>query len=167
MRNKFRLGAVVVFLLAVASITVASTSSSSGNSGDRGKRSVEVIRVTGIFVEESVSDLGEPGDSLGDQLAFTQDLFRRGEKVGIAGVVCTLMRLEPVGGTLHCVGTAQLPKGQITIQGLATLTGDEEGEPTQHFAITGGTGRYKTAHGVLTVVDVSETESQLTFKIIH
>ena len=104
MRNKFRLGAVVVFLLAVASITVASTSSSSGNSGDRGKRSVEVIRVTGIFVEESVSDLGEPGDSLGDQLAFTQDLFRRGEKVGIAGVVCTLMRLEPRAG--RCIASA-------------------------------------------------------------
>ena len=166
MRNKLRLGVVVAFLLAVASVTVVSASSSSGDSGDRGKGSVEVIRVTAIFVEESVSDLGESGDSLGDQLAFTQDLFRRGEKVGIAGVVCTLMRLEPMAATLHCVGTTQLPKGQITIQGLATFTGDEEGEPTQHFAITGGTGRYKAAHGVLTVVDVSETETQLTFKII-
>jgi hypothetical protein len=166
MRNKFRLSAIVALLLALP-ITVASASSSSGNSGDRGKRSVEVIRVTEIIVQEAGIDLGEPGDSLGDQFVSSSDLFRAGEKVGIDGVVCTIVRLVPmVSATSQCVATAELPKGQITVQGLATFSEETEGEPFR-LAITGGTGRYRTAHGEVIVQDVSETESRLTFKIIR
>ena len=86
----------------------------------------------------------------------------------MAGVVCTLVRLEPmVSATLQCVATAELPKGQITAQALLTFLGEEEGEPeTSIWAITGGTGKYKEAGGQLKSVDVSETEARLTFKII-
>jgi hypothetical protein len=109
-------------------------------------------------------DLGEPGDSLGDQSVFSQDLFRGGEKVGVSGVVCTLVRLEPrVSATLQCVATARLPGGQITIQGLPTFT---DGPSTFRLAITGGTGSYREAHGVAIVEQVSETEERITFRII-
>jgi hypothetical protein len=166
MRSKFRLGALVALLLAVP-ITVASASSSSGGSGDRGKRSVEIIRVTEMTVQEAGIDLGEPGDSLGDQFVFSGDLLRNGEKVGIDGVVCTIVRLEPmVSATSQCVATAELPKGQITAQGLLTFSEEAEGEPFR-LAITGGTGKYRTAHGEVIVKDVSETESRLTFVIIR
>ena len=166
MRNRFRVSAVVALLLALP-ITVASASSSGGDSGDRGKRSVEVIRVTEVVVQEAGIDLGEPGDSLGDQFVFSGDLFRGGEKVGIDGVVCTIVRLVPmVSATAQCVATAELPKGQITVQGLATFSEETEGEPFR-LAITGGTGKYRTAHGEVIVQDVSETESRLTFKIIR
>jgi hypothetical protein len=118
-------------------------------------------------VQEAEIDLGEPGDSLGDQFVTSSDLFGGDEQVGIDGVVCTLLRLEPmVSATAQCVATAKLPKGQITVQGLLTFSEETEGEPFL-LAITGGTGKYREAHGELKVVEVSETESQLTFKIIH
>lgn len=167
MRKKLRLGGVVALLLAVASLTVASASSSPTSSSAGDDNDVEVIRVNAITVQEAGIDLGEVGDSLGDQFIFSDDLFRRGEKVGIDGGVCTLVRLEPmVSASFQCVVTVELPKGQITGQFL--LTSAEETElRTDLVAITGGTQRYKEAHGQVRVVEISETEARLTFRIIR
>lgn len=166
MQRKLRLGWVVVLLLTVASFTGASASSSASSSAADDDE-VEVIRVTEITFQEADLDLGEVGDSLGDQFIFSGDLFRGGAKVGIDGGVCTLVRLEPrVSVTLQCLATAELPKGQITVQGLLTFTEETAGEP-DILAITGGTQRYKEAHGQLIVTEVSETEALLTFRIIR
>jgi hypothetical protein len=56
MRSKFRLGAFIVLLLAVASVAVASASSSSSSSGDRGMRSAEVIRLLAVVAQEEALD---------------------------------------------------------------------------------------------------------------
>jgi hypothetical protein len=167
MPKKLRAAGVVVLLLAVASITVASASSSSTSSSAANNGKVEVIRVTAITAQETFLDLGDTGDSLGDQIVFSQDLFRGGKKVGIAGAQCTLVHLEPaVSVTFQCLATAQLPRGQITVQGLLTFSEETEGVP-ERFAITGGTGRYRTVHGEVIVRNVSETEDRITFRIIR
>jgi hypothetical protein len=164
MRRKLPLGVLVILVLAVVSLPAASASSSQAGSSARDENDVEVIRVTAVTVQENELDLGEQGESLGDQFIFSDDLFRDGEKVGIAGGVVTLVRLEPmVSATLQFVATAELPKGQITVQGLATFT---DGPSTYRLAITGGTGRYKTAHGTLTVEE-TETGARLTFRVIR
>ena len=161
MTRKLRFGAVAVLLFALLG-----TGASASGTRDKNDDDVKVIRVTEIIVQEAEIDLGEPGDSLGDQFVTSSDLFRAGEKVGIDGVVCTLVRLEPmVSATSQCVATAELPKGQISVQGLLTFTEETEGEPFK-LAITGGTGKYKEAQGELKVTQISETESQLTFKIL-
>ena len=163
MRRRLPLGVLAILVLAVASLPAASASSSQADSSAGKDKKVEVIRLTAVPIQETELDLGEPGESLGDQLIFTEDLFRDGKKVGIDGGVATVVRFEPEAFTLQFVATAELPKGEITVQGLHTFT--EEDEP-QEFAITGGTGRYKTAHGVLTVVQ-TETGAQLTFRVIR
>jgi hypothetical protein len=165
MRRRLPLGVLAILVLAVASLPAASASSSQAGSSAGDDNDVEVIRVIAVTVQENFLDLGEPGDSLGDQLVFTTDLLRRGEKVGIGGVHCTVVRLEPmVSATTQCVATAELPRGQLAGQGLLTFT---EGPSTFRLAITGGTGRYRTAHGVLVVQEISETEDRLTFRIIR
>jgi hypothetical protein len=161
MRKNLKLGLLVAFLLAVVSLPAAAAPSAT-RSGDS---KVEVIRLISMTVEEVNLDLGEAGDSLGDQFVFTDDLFRGGEKVGILGVVCTAVRAEADAFSIQCVGTAELPKGQITVHGLITFSEATEGEPFE-IAITGGTGKYRTAHGVVTVTE-GETEDQLKFLIIR
>jgi hypothetical protein len=162
-RKKLKLGAVAALLLAVLSLPAAAASPSAARSSDDDE--VEVIRVTAVDVQDTFLDLGDPGESLGDQSVFSQDLFRQGEKVGTGGVVCTLVRLEPmVSATAQCLATAELPRGQITIQGLLTFT---DGPSTFRVAITGGTGRYRTAHGVASVEEISETEERITFRVIR
>jgi hypothetical protein len=164
MKQKLRLGSVLLFLLAVAAITVGPASSSGSGSGDDDH--VQVIRVHAVTVQEAGVDLGETGDSLGDEFIFSDDLFKHGKKVGIDGGVCTLVRLEPmVSATLQCIATAELPKGQITAQALLTFMGENEQPQSNVWAITGGTGKYKEAGGELKVVDISETESVLIFKV--
>ena len=160
MTRKLRFGTVAVLLFALLG-----TGASASGSRDKDDDDIKIIRVTEIIVQEAEIDLGEPGDSLGDQFVFSADLFRAGKKVGIDGGVCTIVRLEPmVSATSQCVATAELPKGQITVQGLLTFDAETEGEPSR-LAITGGTGKYRTAQGEL-IITGSETESQLTFKII-
>jgi hypothetical protein len=164
MRRRLPLGVLVILVLVVVSLPAASASSSSARSaGD--DDDVTVIRVTERIVQEADLDLGEPGDSLGDQFIFAGDLFRDGKKVGTDGGVATLVRLEPmVSATLQFVATAVLPKGQITVQGLVTFT---DGPSTFRLAITGGTGKFRTAQGVLIVDPISDTETLLTFRVIR
>ena len=76
------------------------------------------------------------------------------------------MREDPgVSFTLQCVVTAELPKGQIAAQGLVTFLAATE-EPST-VAITGGTGRYRTAHGELTLREITDTVDSLRFRIIR
>ena len=161
MTRKLRFGTVAVLVFALLG-----TGASASGPRDKDDDDIKIVRVTEIIVQEAEIDLGEPGDSLGDQFVTSSDLFRAGERVGVDGVVCTIVRLEPmVSATAQCVATAEFRKGQITVQGLLTFSEETEGDPFR-LAITGGTGKYKEAHGELKVVEVSETESQLTFKII-
>ena len=163
MRRRLPLAILAVLALAVAIVPGASTSSSAVRSSE--DDDVLVIRVTETTVEDANLDLGEPGDSLGDEFVFRNDLSRAGEKVGVDGGVCTVVGLEPmVSATVQCVATARLPRGQITVQGLVTFT---DGPSTFKLAITGGTGRFREAHGVLTIEEASDTEALLTFRIIR
>jgi hypothetical protein len=164
MRRRLPLGVLAILVLAIASLPAASASSSqAGSSAGKGKK-VEVIRVTEVSVQEAFIDVGEEGESVGDSFVFSSDLFRHGKKVGTDGGVGTFVRLEPDAFTVQFVATAALSKGQITVQGLGTLT---DGPLDIELAITGGTGKYRTAHGTLHVEDVSESQTVLTFRIIR
>jgi hypothetical protein len=164
MRTKLGIGLLILLALAILALPAASAPSPAGSRDDDDE--VEVIRVLATIVQEADLDLGEEGESVGDQFVFSEDLSRHGERVGISGATCTLVRLEPVSATVQCLATAELAKGQITAQGLVTFSEETEGEPFR-LAITGGTERYKEAHGQVTVVEVSETEARLTFHIIR
>jgi hypothetical protein len=99
-------------------------------------------------------DLAAPGFSIGDQLVF-QDrvLDRSGGQVGVQGGTCSITAVLPDGFQVHCVGTVSLPDGQIAFQGLVTNA------PEKRMAVVGGTGRYRTAAGELTVLELGENEA--------
>jgi hypothetical protein len=85
-------------------------------------------------VDFTVIDIGPQGDSPGDQIVFTDDLFdTSGRRIGHDQARCTIM----FRGEVLCDATFVLAgRGQLTIEG-ATLT----------FAVTGGTGQFKKARG--------------------
>jgi hypothetical protein len=57
------------------------------------------------------------------------------------------------------VVSARIGRDQLTVQGLAF------DQPTNVFAITGGTGRWRNAGGQVVVRGVSDTENRLTLYI--
>jgi hypothetical protein len=149
--------AVAVAVLAVGSVAPAA-GNGGGHDGHGHGHGHATVRVLSVNTEESFVDVGEPDFSLGDAFVFTSDLSRHGDPVGHTGVVCTVTSVAREES--QCVGTASLPGGEITIQGL--LAGEPE---VFSFPITGGSGRYEGAEGTLEVRELSDTEELLTFHL--
>jgi len=163
MSNKFRVGALIALILAVSGITAASASSprhkSSHHRGDG--KSVQVLHLTSRTVQETPE--GTEAPAVGDQFAFSDDVFKGDRKVGILGGVGTVVRIEGGALTVQLVVTAQLGRGQITTQGLVTFT--ETGGGEFRLAITGGTGAYRTAHGEVFVTETDD-EDEVMLKLV-
>ena len=124
-----------------------------------------ILRLVATENQFEFLDFLTPGPSLGDELVFSERLSQRGREVGEAGVVCTVT--EVVGPydvlMLQCIGTLSLRRGQITLQGLIEVQGEEDPGPFT-VAITGGTGAYRGAGGEAVVRDVGdETIYKLRF----
>lgn len=89
---------------------------------------------------DTVVDLAEEGDTIGDTLAFSNPLFDadNAEEVGTAQGSC--VRTAP-GKSWECTWTNMLADGSIVVQGPFFDTGDST------LAITGGSGKYSGASG--------------------
>jgi hypothetical protein len=172
MGTKFRLFAVLALALIIGVVSLVSTA---GGAKKNGKK-VEIINLATRTDQEADLDLDPSGPSLGDRFVFSDNVFRGDRQVGMLGAECTVTRLEPnpvpagqepTSATVNCVGTIQLPKGQVTVQGLITFS--EEAGDRFTIAITGGTGAYRTAHGQATVTENEDEDApdRLRLKLIR
>ena len=92
-----------------------------------------------------VIDVGEPGDSVGDILAFDQPLLdEQGKQVGNNSGTCIRTR---VAHSFQCQWTLTL--GNDSIQ----VAGREVDKGSSHIAIVGGTGRYAGITGQMESVN--------------
>ena len=164
--RRFIAAAVAVIVLASGGVALAN-----GDSTEFPARtgSKHVITVAGKTTQLNLVDLGEPGFTLGDQIAFSDDLLGKpnGKPAGVDGGACTLIRVidaDAQTGTVQCQVTYSLKGGQVTTQGLLTLTnGGFLG--TQVAAITGGTGLYRGARGESKLEFVLPGELSITLRI--
>jgi len=104
-------------------------------------------------------DLGDPGPSMGDQIISHDLLFDpSGRPAGHDGVSCTIT--DPAGGPeAECTATFALSGGQLATQFLNTPP------PVKHFAVTGGTGRYRKARGEAVLVENGDGTGTVTFNL--
>jgi hypothetical protein len=121
------------------------------------------LQLTGKVVAVQKVDLGDAGDTLGDQQIISMDVFAGPKRVGESHVVCTVVRVQPGLTTTQCDNVTSLPDGQITASGLVTSAQEETTPFVQ--AVTGGTGAYKQAHGQLTVAEAGPQPATLTFDL--
>lgn len=108
----------------------------------------------GKFISISHTQNGAPGD----EFIFSANLRSHGHKVGTLSAICTLM----LHGKLQCQGTFKLLGGTIT--GSALLPANEPDGATDHIAITGGTGTFRGASGVIDSTSISDNVSR---DVIH
>jgi hypothetical protein len=109
---------------------------------------------------ENYVDLGTAGFSVGDLLVFQDTLLdQKGATVGTQGGFCTITAVLPDGFQTHCVGTASLPEGQISFQGLTSNA------PVKPLAVTGGTGTYQSATGDLILTENGDDTGTLRIRL--
>jgi hypothetical protein len=145
-----------VFLVTLLLATLSFASFASARTDD-----VTVVHLTARVVENQAVDVAPEGEapSLGDYFVASENLFRDGRRVGFGTVICTFARLEHPPSAVQCQITGRLGSDQLTLQGVSF------DQPTNVFAITGGTGRWRNAGGQAVVRDISESEQRVTLFI--
>jgi Dirigent-like protein len=115
------------------------------------------------FIDNPPKAAREGDVSQGDMFVFTGRLSRRagGPQIGRTHGVCAITLAAGQRSQSQCTATVGLRGGQIAAQGV-TSAGD-----VLTFAITGGTGRYRTARGTVTSRDINDQLSKLTFHVIR
>ncbi len=94
-------------------------------------------------ITDTVVDIGPPGDSLGDQLAFGNPVYDANDQQRVGRDSGNCVRTV-VGKQWECYWTTFLPGGQITVEGPFYDSGQDS-----TLAITGGTGAYADVGGEL------------------
>jgi hypothetical protein len=106
---------------------------------------------------DAVVDLGETGDTIGDMLAFGNDLYDEANSDLVGRDQGQCFRSNP-GMSWECVWTNILDDGSITVEGpFYDDLRDVE------LAITGGTGAYSNATGTMTLHARDEAGTELEF----
>jgi allene oxide cyclase-like protein len=132
--------------IAVATAIAAGGFAWAGSAGSAAPRGT--IRLYEHDTSQAQIDLGDKGESPGDQFVFAGDVFDRkgGTKLGRLGGLCTTVSPSE---TL-CTATVKLHGGQIASQILAA-SAKLFGGKTVAGSITGGSGIYRHARGYFTV----------------
>jgi hypothetical protein len=151
-RTKLRLYSAVLATVALGVLVSGTAVATAAGDGKR------TLRLVATEIQSEFLDLGTPGPSLGDEFVFSETLSRHGREVGVSGGVCTATQVVPPYDvlTFHCVATLSLRRGQITLQGLIEVQGEDDPGPFR-AAITGGTGAFVGAGGEAVIRGVNPT----------
>jgi len=106
---------------------------------------------------DAVIDVGEPGDSIGDMLAFGNDLYDADNATLVGRDQGQCFRSNP-GMAWECIWTNILEEGSLTVEGPFY---DDLRDVS--LAITGGTGDYAGATGVMTLHSRDDAGTELEF----
>jgi hypothetical protein len=107
-----------------------------------------------------LTDIGEPGLSAGDLIDVHDTLHRGGRTVGDEVGSCVVVEAT---GLSNCTGVVRLGADTITYAFVNAPP------PDKVLAITGGSGRFRTAHGDGTLVENGDAGNTgtLTLRLIR
>jgi hypothetical protein len=138
----------------VIAISTAATLVASGLALAKGEMDFTVVeRAT----TDTVIDVGDTGDSIGDMLAFGNDLYDADNSAVVGRDQGQCFRSNP-GMAWECVWTNILEDGSITVEGPFY-----DDLRDVDLAITGGTGAYAGAGGLMTLHSRDEAGTELDF----
>jgi hypothetical protein len=160
-RTRFGVHAAVLAIIALGALLLNSPAAAADH-----KKGKKTLRVVGVEKQFEFVDVGTPGPSVGDYFAFSEVLFIRRKEVGESGGECKITQAMPPYDvlTFHCVATLSLRRGQITLQGLIEVQGEDDPGPFR-AAITGGTGAFRCACGEAVIRQRSPTRAVYKLRI--
>jgi hypothetical protein len=149
----------VVLVVAAVVVVAVGAAGAALAAGGAPRSDGRTLQFTIEFSDFFLLDLGEQGSSKGDQLIQDDRLLNAsGDEVGHDGLACTVT--DPSQPEAACQGSFSLPAGQISVQFLNAPP------PIKIGAITGGTGRYRSARGQIKIVEpATGNRGSITFSI--
>jgi hypothetical protein len=168
MAKRLAVVAAALGMLALLVSAIGPAVAGNGNDGDE--------RVTLRLAEKAADDqqfttqvdVGPKGFSVGDyEVLEGEPVYNRAltKQVGAVTGDVLIVSIEGQSVTVEPDVTFDLEGGVITVEGPITFS-EQDFDPVQELAVTGGTNAYKTAHGELHI-DISGEEGFLfTFKLI-
>jgi hypothetical protein len=150
MRSKVVVAGTVATVVAGTVLTVSAA---------QGERAAPRITVVEHAVSDALVDLAPDGDSAGDLLTFANPVYDRtnSRKVGRDQGSCIR---TVVGKAWQCSFTTWLGKGSLTVEGPFY-----DAHPSV-MAITGGTGAFSRARGVMHLAARNSQGTAFTFRFV-
>jgi hypothetical protein len=137
-----------IVIVALALLAFVASAGAAGRKPVDGKVGRTVERTTAFRFVGSAT-----GNELGDYVVLaTQEFDTKGQQIGTGNYVC--FRTVP-DHLRSCTGIYDFGGSLLTVQGLYRDDG------TGLFAITGGTGRYRAAHGWMELLDTTTPDGQV------
>ncbi len=141
---------------------------SSGGPAAAGHGGGSTLNLTTRTDQFAFVDQGAPGPSVGDQLVFSDTVYRNGTEFGTSVSTCVMAKVTATTATCAQVVAFALPDGQLTLQGI-TVGPNRPPKPGEQFgfalAVTGGTGAYRTASGDADGLDLGGGEERYTIRL--
>lgn len=150
MRSKIVIWGTLATIVAGTLLTVTAADA------DRAANRVTVVERA---VSDSVVDLAPEGDSAGDLLTFANPVYDRSNSRKVGRDQGSCIRTV-VGKAWQCSWTTWLPKGSLVVEGPFY---DTRGST---MAITGGTGAYARARGVMHLKAANDQGTAFRFSFV-
>ncbi|NYD40212.1 allene oxide cyclase family protein [Nocardioides panaciterrulae] len=152
MTSKLLAAGTLAATVAAGAVSVGATAASAATGGRH-------ITVVEHAVSDTVTDTGRKGDSVGDLLTFANPIFNRADTKRIGHDNGSCIRTV-VGKAWECSWTTRLPHGSLVVQGPFYDHRDST------LAITGGTGAYSRARGVMHLHARNKQGTAYTFAFV-
>ena len=141
-----------------AALLVGGSSAGAATSGDDGAPRQVTLTFDVVTSPFSYTDLGAPGPSAADIIVFHDRLLSNGKDVGHEVGSCVVVEAS---GLANCTGVVTLDD-----RGTITYAFENAPPPKKVLAITGGSGKYRTAHGDGRFVESGHGTGTLTLALI-
>ncbi|MFB7620998.1 hypothetical protein [Kitasatospora sp. NPDC056181] len=146
--------------LATALAGVFSVAGAAADAPER--RQVEVLELKVQNDQYAYADLDPKGPSLGDSYVYSGTALKDGRSVGHGGGSCQVIHINGEEITTQCLITMELNRGSLTMQSLWV-----SGTSQLDMAITGGTGDFSSARGIVHYWDIATPKERVRAEILH
>jgi hypothetical protein len=164
MMRRFALtGAAVALVLGLAGVVALSATSQAAQPSTDKARTLTLEVVFSPFSPIAANNVRDPSSpfALGDELVFHDQLFSHGRRVGDDVGSCVITSITASELAANCSLVIRLPEGNLTGQFVAI-----QGPAPREIALTGGTGRYRSAGGEGTLVEFGNGKGRMTLQVL-
>ena len=163
MRKVALTGAAAALVLALAGVVAISATSQAAEPSAHKATTLTFDVVFSPFTPIAANNVRDPNSpfTLGDELVFHDQLFANGKRVGDDLGSCVIASITTQELAANCSLVIRLPGGNLTGQFIAV-----QGPAPREIALTGGTGRYRSAGGEGSLVEFGNGKGRMTLQVL-